>query len=181
MAMSRGKTICFIDNANVFHGQQESGWRIDWQKFGRFLDRDGEIWQTYFFASENDPPLAGETAFYDFLKEKLRWEISIYTLGRKTFQCESCNHKHVVPAEKGVDVGLAIKMLMLGVNQAYDTAVLVAGDRDYLEAVQFVKGLGKRVEVIAWRNGLSDALAAESSSPIIYLDDLKDEVLREFD
>jgi uncharacterized LabA/DUF88 family protein len=179
MATSRGKTICFIDNANIFHGQQDAGWRIDWEKFIKYLDEDGEVWQTYFFASEHDPPLSAETSFYHFLKEHLRWEVSVYKLGRKTISCESCNHRHTLPAEKGVDVGLAIKMLMLGVNQAYDTAVLVAGDRDYLEAVTFIKGLGRRVEVVSWRDGLSDALAAESSAPVIHLDDLRERIIRQ--
>jgi uncharacterized LabA/DUF88 family protein len=178
MPASRGKAICFIDNANIYHGQRDAGWRIDWQKFTRFLEMEGEIWQTYFFASEADPPLPGETAFYQFLKESLRWEVSLYTLGKKTLSCEKCNHIHTLPAEKGVDVGLAIKMLILGVNQAYDTAILVAGDRDYLETIQFVKGLGLRVEVVAWKNGLSDAVEAESSSPVIYLDSLKDHLAK---
>ena len=78
-----------------------------------------------------------------------------------------------MPTEKGVDVGLAIKMLTLGINRAYETAILVAGDRDYLETVQFLKGLGLRVEIIAWRKGLSSDLAAEASEPVTYLDDLR--------
>ncbi len=173
MAATRGKTICFIDNANIFHGQQDAGWRIDWEKFARYLERDGEVWQTYFFASEHDPPLPSESSFYQFVKEQLRWELMLYPLGRKTISCSSCNHTEIVPAEKGVDVGLATKMLTLGMNQAYETAVLVAGDRDYLETVKYIKGLGLRVEVVAWRANTSDDLADESSEPVLYLDSIK--------
>ncbi len=179
MAVSRGKTICFIDNSNIFHGQQDNGWRIDWPKFMKYLEAEGEIWQTYLFASEHDPPQPNESNFYQFLKEKLRWEVNLYPLGKRTVTCNSCNESHIVPAEKGVDVGLATKMLMLGINQAYETALLIAGDRDYLEPVKFVKGLGLRVEVIAWRGGLSDALAAESSAPVLYLDNLRDVLARD--
>lgn len=178
MATARGKTICFIDNANIFHGQQDAGWRIDWQKFAQHLGREEEIWQTYFFASAQDPPQPTEAGFYQFLKEQLRWEVAIYPLGQKTFNCPNCDCKHTTPAEKGVDVGLATKMLMLGINQAYETAILVAGDRDYLETIKFLKGLGLRVEVMAWRDGLSQALAAESSAPVVYLDGLKKELGR---
>jgi uncharacterized LabA/DUF88 family protein len=174
--MARGKTICFIDNANIFHGQQDAGWRIDWQKFIKYLEREGEIWQTHIFASEHDPPLSSESSFYQFLKEELRWEVSLYPLGLKTITCVSCEHTHTVPAEKGVDVGLATRMLMLGINQAYETAILVAGDRDYLETVKFIKGFGLRVEVIAWRHGLSDDLADESSEHVLYFDDLRKEL-----
>jgi uncharacterized LabA/DUF88 family protein len=179
MGIARGKTICFIDNANIYHGQRSAGWRIDWERFARWLNEGGEIWQTYFFASQGETPQQPEINFYQFLREELRWDVSLYELGKKTITCENCGSNYVANAEKGVDVGLAIKMLMLGVNQAFDTAILVAGDRDYLETVQFVKGLGLRVEVISWREGVSDALETESSAPVIFLDDLKNEIRKQ--
>jgi uncharacterized LabA/DUF88 family protein len=171
--MDRGKTICFIDNANIFHGQQDKGWRIDWVKFVKQLQTNGDLWQTYFFASEHNPPSASETAFYQFLKEELHWEVFTYPLGMKTITCSNCTHKETVPAEKGVDVGIVTKMLMLAVNRAYETAILVSGDRDYLEPVKFIKGLGLRVEIISWKSGLSSELATESSSPVVFLDDMR--------
>jgi uncharacterized LabA/DUF88 family protein len=175
MAASRGKTICFIDNANIYHGQVDN-WRIDWQRFIAFLQQNGEVWQTYFFASETDPPSDSATAFYQFLKEEMRWEVVLYPLGKKTMRCNECGHEHTTYAEKGVDVGLATKMLMLAVNQAYETAILVSGDRDYVETVQHIKGRGLRVEVISWRAGLSSDLEAESSAPVVYLDDLRNQI-----
>jgi uncharacterized LabA/DUF88 family protein len=179
MVNNRGKTICFIDNSNIFHGQQGAGWRIDWEKFSDYLGQGEEVWQTYFFASEQDPPREEATKFYSFLKEHLRWEVSIYTLGKKTIKCNNCDCVATVFAEKGVDIGLATKMLTLGMNRAYETAILVAGDRDYLETVKFIKGLGLRVEIVSWRSGLSDELAAESSAPITFLDDLRRKVEKE--
>jgi len=176
MAATRGKTICFIDNANIYHGQADNRWRIDWEKFIRFLEEKGEVWQTHFFASETDPPADGATAFYQFLKENLRWEVMLYTLGRRTLRCKDCGHEHTTYAEKGVDVGLATKMLMLAVNQAYETAILVSGDRDYIETVKHIKSRGLRVEVIAWRAGLSSDLEGESSAPVVYLDDLRGQI-----
>jgi uncharacterized LabA/DUF88 family protein len=176
MATTRGKAICFIDNANIFHGQAQAGWRIDWQKFINRLGRDGEIWQTYFFASYQEPMRPEESAFYQFLKEQLRWEVQLYPLGLKTIHCGNCNHVEKLPAEKGVDVGIAVKMLMLAMTQAYETAILVSGDRDYLETVKYIKGLGLRVEVVAWREGLSDDLSSESSAPVLHLSNLRDHI-----
>jgi hypothetical protein len=46
--MTRGRTIVFIDNSNVFHGQRTAGWRIDARKLHQFLEREGEIWQAFF-------------------------------------------------------------------------------------------------------------------------------------
>lgn len=171
----RGKTICFIDNSNVFSGQLKE-WRFDWEKFESKLGEKGEIWQTHFFASENDPPRAMQTDFYKFLRNNLRWEIHIYDLGRRTTKCTLCKNTDTVKAEKGVDVGLATKMLTLGVNRAYDTAILVSGDKDYLETVQFIKNQGLRVEVIGWKYSMSSDLARESSSEVIYFDDIKTDI-----
>ena len=47
--------------------------------------------------------------------------------------------------EKGVDLAVAREMLMHGFNRNYDTAVLVAGDEDYLGLVHDVKRLGPLV------------------------------------
>lgn len=116
MPVQRGKTICFIDNSNVFGGQRT--WRIDWEKFANYLERGGPVWQTYFFASEQDPPRAIQSDFYKFLKERLRWEVVLFDLGQRTQRCSACGAQETVPVEKGVDVGLAAKMLMLAFNKA---------------------------------------------------------------
>ncbi|HEX9927394.1 MAG TPA: NYN domain-containing protein [Pyrinomonadaceae bacterium] len=177
MTPARGKTICFIDDQNVFHGQRDNGWRIDWQRFIKYLSQnDEEVWQVYYFGGEKENQSDGEANYFQFLKEEMRWEVVTYPLGKRTIRCLNCGESHTYLAEKGVDVGLATKMLTLGINKAYDTAILISGDRDYLETVQFIKGLGLRVEIISWNDGLSDALAAESSAPVVYLDDLKKQI-----
>jgi hypothetical protein len=62
--MPRGRTIVFIDNSNVFHGQMTAGWRIDVKTLHAFLEREGEVWQAFFFASVTDPPRYQQTNFY---------------------------------------------------------------------------------------------------------------------
>lgn len=176
MPVQRGKTICFVDNSNVFLGGKKAGWTVDWQKFETYLSSSGPIWQTHFFASEQDPPKAIQTNFYQYIKNVLRWELHLYELGKKSHTCPSCSNTHITPAEKGVDVGVATKLLMLGVNRAYETAILVAGDKDYLETVRFIKNLGLRVEIVSWQKSLSSDLAAESSAPVLLLDSLKSQV-----
>ena len=173
MPTGRGRTIVFIDNSNIFGGQTAAGWRIDWEKLIAELEKAGEIWQVHFFASEDDPPRASQAGFYRHLKQSLNWEVHLYELGQKTVKCSKCGHIETVKAEKGVDVGVATKMLSLAANRAYDTAILIAGDRDFLETVQFVKNQGLRVEVVGWRGVVAQQLEAESSAAVVYLDDLK--------
>jgi len=174
--MPRGRTIVFIDNSNAFHGQMSAGWRIDAKKLSAFLARGGEIWQTYIFASVSDPPRYEQTNFYKFLKNEMHYEVILFELGRKTTTCFKCGNVRQVRVEKGVDVGVATKMLTLANNRAFDTAILVAGDKDYLETVKAIKSNGLRVEIVAWRGALSQALQAESSVPAVFFDDIRSEI-----
>src|ERR1039458_1137908 len=174
--MPRGRTIVFIDNSNVFHGQMSAGWRIDAKKLNAFLAHGGEIWQTYIFASVSDPPRYEQTNFYKFLKNEMHYEVILFELGRKTIKCFKCGNARQVRVEKGVDVGVANKMLTLANHRAFDTAILVAGDKDYLETVKGVKSNGLRVEIIAWRGALSHDLQAESSIPAVFFDDIRTDI-----
>jgi len=173
---SRGKTIMFIDNSNIFHGSQQAGWRIDAKKLHAKLESDGPIWQTFFFAAVSDPPRYKQTGFYKMLKNDLHYEMTIFPLGNKTVRCKKCGDSRHSYTEKGIDVALATKMLVLGNNRALETAILVSGDKDYLETVQAVKSMGMRVEIVSWKRSLSKELAQESSKNVVLLDDLRTEI-----
>jgi uncharacterized LabA/DUF88 family protein len=54
------------------------------------------------------------------------------------------------PVPKGVDMRVALQMVRLAYNNAYDTAILVSGDADLVEAVRCVKELGKQVEYVCY-------------------------------
>lgn len=129
-----------------------------------------------FFAAVSDPPRYSQTNFYKMLKTDLRYETTILPLGHKTISCPSCGNQRYVYTEKGIDVALSTKLLLLAHNRAFETAVLLSGDKDYLETVQAVKNMGLRVEIASWRQSLARDLADESSSAVVYLDDLKNEI-----
>lgn len=172
----RGRTIMYFDNSNIFRSQRQMGWKIDAQKFFEKMQERGEIWQTHFFAAVTDPPRFSQTNFYRMLKNQLHWGTFIFPLGQKTHRCHQCGSSWRSWAEKGVDVAIATKMLTHAINRAFDTAILVSGDKDYLDTIKTVKNLGLRVEVVAFRHSLSGDLAAESSLPVLFLDDLKNDI-----
>jgi len=49
-------------------------------------------------------------------------------------------------------------MLRLAQNNAYDTAILVSGDGDFVSAVEGVKDIGKHVEHAYFKTGQSQHL-----------------------
>jgi len=169
----RGKTIVFIDNSNIFHGSKAAGWRIDAKALVELIEDRGEVWQVFFFAAVTDPPRYQQTSFYRFLKNDLHFETTILPLGQKTTTCRHCGRAHTTYVEKGVDVALATKMLTLANSNTFETAVLVSGDKDYLETVKAIKAQGKRVEIYSWRGALSNELRSESSDDVVFLDDVR--------
>ncbi len=134
------------------------------------------MWQAFFFASVADPPRYEQTRFYKFIKNKMRYEVLLFDLGRKTVSCRKCGRSRHVRVEKGVDVALATKLLTLANNRAFDTAILVAADKDYLETVRVVKGNGLRVEIVAWKGTISAEMKGASSRPVVYFDDVRGEI-----
>ena len=53
--------------------------------------------------------------------------------------------------EKGIDVLLALGMVVGAMGDEYDVAILFSADTDLLPAVEAVRAVGKRVEVAGWR------------------------------
>jgi len=51
--------------------------------------------------------------------------------------------------EKGVDVGLAVDMIIMG--DFYDTAIIFSGDGDYVPAVKAMQERGKQIGVVDFR------------------------------
>jgi len=52
--------------------------------------------------------------------------------------------------EKGVDVKMAVDLLVGAYEDLYDTAILLSSDTDLIPAIQKIKHLGKEVEYIGF-------------------------------
>lgn len=57
--------------------------------------------------------------------------------------------------QKEVDVALAVEMLMHAIDDHYDVAILMSGDRDFIPVISRVQALGKKVEVVAYSESAS--------------------------
>lgn len=56
--------------------------------------------------------------------------------------------------EKGVDIALAVKMIALSVEKKCDKIILVSGDYDYAEAIQFVKNNMTKIHIVKLHKGV---------------------------
>jgi uncharacterized LabA/DUF88 family protein len=64
--------------------------------------------------------------------------------------CSNCSTPLRSSPEKGVDAALVTDLLSLAWQRAYDVAVLVSGDADYVPAVEYVQSQGLKVVNAAW-------------------------------
>src|SRR2546421_10241859 len=64
---------------------------------------------------------------------------------RRTGRCPNCGTEYEYTTEKRVDTRLVADLIHYAANGAYDAAVLVSGDDDFVPAVEAVNALGKQV------------------------------------
>ncbi len=55
--------------------------------------------------------------------------------------------------EKGIDVNIAVDMIQLSQMDAFDVAILVSGDSDFVPVLKQVKENKKKVQVAAFQGG----------------------------
>jgi len=64
--------------------------------------------------------------------------------------------------EKGVDVRMAVDLLVGAYEDCYDTAILVSSDTDLIPALSKVRSMGKKIEYIGFGHKPSHAMIAHS-------------------
>ena len=64
---------------------------------------------------------------------------------RSIVECPSCGASLARTQEKGVDTAIATDMIRLAWEDAYDIAVLVSSDSDFVPVVEFLDLRGKKV------------------------------------
>src|SRR2546422_7948853 len=69
---------------------------------------------------------------------------------RRTGRCPNCGGEYEYTTETRVDTRLVADLIHYAANGAYDAAVLVSGDDDFVPAVDAVNALGKQVWVATW-------------------------------
>jgi len=135
------RVMVFIDGSNLLHSSQrfKQGFKIDYVKLVQELVGGRNMIRSYFYCSYKIPPNEKETKFHEALKRQ-----GIAVVARRLRQRGS---QYV---EKGVDVALVTDMLGFAFKNAYDVAILVSGDEDYVGAVDEIKRVGKKVEIASF-------------------------------
>ena len=101
--------------------------------------------------------------FFNLLKEEHHYEVELFPIdfrGRRVRSFDRDPADTFEPREKCVDIALASSMLYYAaIPQAYDIAIAVIGDQDYVPVLQHVRRLGKRVAIASVRGSCAQDYA----------------------
>jgi uncharacterized LabA/DUF88 family protein len=141
------RVMIFIDGSNLYHSLKGFFKRTDidiGKLAGKMLDKRRLVRLYYYNAKvglkEEPERYRNQQAFFASVNAIPYSELR---LGRLVYH----NWPNSPPYEKGVDIQLATDMITHSFKNNYDVAVLVAGDNDFVGAIQSVKDNGKNVEV----------------------------------
>jgi uncharacterized LabA/DUF88 family protein len=139
------KIVIFLDAGNLFHASNHLKIKIDYKKLINLLKRDRWLLRAYFYTGIPSPDLNLPREYREQWRKQQNFLNELQNLGIKvkTMPLKKTPEGFI---EKGVDILLATDMLSLAYRNAYDTAILVSGDSDYIPVVEMVQQLGKRVE-----------------------------------
>ncbi len=141
------RVMIFIDGSNLYHSLKTFAKRtdIDIGKLCNRLLEKRRLVRIYYYNArvglkEEPERYRDQQAFFTSVNAIPYSELR---LGRLVYH----NWPNSPPYEKGVDIQLATDMITHSFKGNYDVAVLVAGDNDFVGALQSVKDNGNHVEV----------------------------------
>ncbi len=141
------RVMIFIDGSNLYHSLKGFFKRtdIDIGKFSNKLLEKRQLIRIYYYNArvgqkEEPERYHDQQKFFAGITAIPYCELR---LGRLVYT----NWPSGPPYEKGVDIQLATDMITHSFKNNYDVAILVAGDNDFVGAIQAVKDNGKNLEV----------------------------------
>lgn len=153
---AREKVVIFIDGSNHYHiikdilGDSDCLSEFDFEKFIRYLVGDRDLIRVYYYTAPLDKnyiaPKGHESGEETYSKQQKFFEklkkIPYFNLVLCRMQKDSINGK-LKYSVKEDDIHLAVDMVKLAYNNAYDTAILVSSDGDFVPAIKVVKEMEK--------------------------------------
>lgn len=177
MPNSGQKFMVFIDGSNMYHGQKDCGFMIDYEKFRDLLKKDRNIIRFHYYEGYPTPILPRKEAFYAKLRH-LEMTVNVRPLRKRVFKCNNCEFEKEISYEKGIDASLTTDLLWHGFQKSYDTALILTGDDDFVPPIKIVKLMGRRVEIWTFKDFIGREMK-QTADKINLIDDIIDKIKRE--
>ena len=151
------KICIFFDGQNFYRSLQrfDEGLRVDYDRLAVWITQTvggpGAMFggAYYYVGVSADAPVVVE-GFLKGLELRPGYFVKRDRRVRRSVRCPACGADNEYTTEKRVDTRLVADLIHYAANGAYDAAVLVSGDDDFVPAVEAVNALGKQVWVATW-------------------------------
>ena len=167
----KNRVAIFIDGGNFYRRIRQDnlipkGTRFDYVKFADFLARGRTILlKTYYIGIVRNHDDSAKSQKMVESQQKL-----LSGLENDGYQVKKGRIVYDNKIrEKGVDVQIAIDLVIGAVENSYDTAIIVSSDTDLIPAIRYIKSKGKTVEYVGFSNAPSLAMIKESDNRILLL------------
>lgn len=148
------RVALFVDGANMFYAQRDNGWFIDFRSVYQYFTDNREKAAAYYFTAT---PHAADP---ERVKNYRRFRTALQSIGFNVVDKEvkviSNPTAGVVKVKGNLDIELVFRMLTE--HSAYDEAVLMGGDSDYVPIISHLRALGKTITVVGRRDSVSNDL-----------------------
>lgn len=146
--MSTKRVICFVDGFNVYHSLVENStlhkykW-LDLKAFvTQFINTARETLDgIYYFSALCTWDQAKRNRHTAYIRALENTGVNVVLGGFKMKypRCRLCHRNYEIPEEKETDVNIALFLLDLAYQDAFDTAIVISGDSDFTPAIKMVK------------------------------------------
>jgi len=174
------RTAVFIDNGYISkilknHFGEPS---LDYEKFSNNLCKENEDrLRTYVYMCmpyQSNPPTSKESQMY---ADADRFKSALEKLPRFEIKLGKLQKIGNIFKQKMVDILLSVDLVQLCLSRQIQTAILVAGDRDYVPAVKAAKDAGTLIRLF-YKEPIHDQLRKECDEPIEITENLIQNSLR---
>lgn len=133
----------FVDVANMYHSARNLGGRLNFKAVLKEAVSDRKLIRAVAYVATSESP--DEAKFFEAL-DKSGFELRI-----KELQTFASGKK-----KADWDVGLTVDMIRMASH--LDVLILVSGDGDYVDAVEYLQNQGSLVEVVSFSKSASSKL-----------------------
>ena len=172
----KDRAIIFLDHANIFHSIKDfhiHKVRIDYKKFKKIVAQGYHLVGAIAYLGIPQIATSKEA------QKKIRFIKYLKSAGF----IPNISRLRVFPdgstKQKLIDILIHKEMTLLAEEDAYDIAILMSGDSDFIFAVESIQEMGKIVEILSWEESLSNKMInVAGTDHIHYIDDIFDEIIR---
>jgi uncharacterized LabA/DUF88 family protein len=151
------KILIFIDGQNFYRSllRYSDSLRVDYDRLKDWITQavggqGATFGGAYYYVGVSAGAPATVEAFLKGLELRPGYFVRREGRVRRSGRCTVCGREYEYTTEKRVDTRLVADLIHFAANGAYDAAVLVSGDDDFVPAVEAVNALGKQVWVATW-------------------------------